>query len=310
MEEITIGFVPRERFSAAARSLRSIFEHTHLPFHLIFVDCNTPPRYRKELMKLLEGHPSVEVVHTDQYLLANEAKNAVVERNESDYLALVENDVVVHDGWLTHLMEACEEHPADVALPLILEEGEVHFDRRVASVRTVRTPEGEKIELVKRPGNWEEERTAERRTTLTVEAHALLFKKEVFDKIGPFDERLTSRRFVDLTLRLYEHRVPIVFEPEAVVEFCSPPPVHWDERAYYMRTWDAGSARRSNEIVKDRWNIIDLPRSEGFARERRRWYTSRLRYHLLKLAKRVHGKSLHLKTVWKKRLDGAFSPMT
>lgn len=310
MEDITIGFVPRERFSAAARSLRSIFEHTHLPFHLIFVDCNTPPRYRKELMAMLEGHPSVDVVRTDRYLLANAAKNVVVERNESDYLALVENDVVVRDGWLTHLLNACEEHPADVALPLIIEEGEVHFDRRVASIRKVRTPEGEKIEFVNRPGDWEEDRTAERRTALTAEAHTLLFKKEVLDKIGPFDERLTTRRFVDLTLRMYEQNVPIVFEPKAVVEFCSPPPVHWDERDYYMQTWSAELAQRSNEVVKARWNIVDLPSSEGFARERRRWYTSHLRYHLLKFAKRVHGKSLHLKTVWKKRLGGAFSPTT
>lgn len=303
MGEITIGFVPRERFSAAPRSLRSIFEHTHLPFHLIVVDSNTPPRYREEMMSILDGRSNVDVIRTDEYMLTNQAKNLVVETNENDYLALVENDVIVRDRWLTHLLEALEEHPADVATPLILEDGEVHYDRRIASLRRVPTPEGEKIEFVKRPGDWEEQRGGERRTTLTTEVHALLFRKEVFDAIGPFDEQLTTRREVDFFLELYERDIPIVFEPKSVIEFCSPPPVRRDEKEFYMMTWDAEAARRSNDRIEEKWELVELPRSENFARERRRWHTSHLRYRLLEFAKRVRAKSLYLRHKGMQRLE-------
>lgn len=305
MGDVTIGFVPRERFSAAVRSLQSILENTRVPFHLIWVDCNTPLRYRQQIVSLLGGHANVEVIQTDTFKLANQAKNIVVQRNTSDYLALVENDVVVSDGWLTGLVEALENHPAGVATPLIIENGEVHYDRRIASLRAVQTPGGEKIEFIKRPGSWEEQRTAERQTTLTTEVHALLFKKEVLATIGPFDEQLTTRRAVDLTMRLYKNNIPIVFEPRSKVEFCSPPPVYRDEQAFFLMTWDEKSARWSNRRVEERWNIVDLPRSIRFARERRRWYTSHLRYRLLKLIKRVHAKSRGVKHDWKKRLQGA-----
>lgn len=301
MEDITLGFVPRERFSAAAKSLRSIFENTHLPFHLIFVDSNTPPRYRRELMSILEGRPNVDVIQTDRYLLTNQAKNLVIERNESDYLALVENDVVVHDRWLMYLLEALEEHPADVATPLILEDGEVHYDRRFASLRTVQTPDGEKIEFVKRPGDWEEQRNGERRTTTTTEVHAVLCRKEVFDTIGLLDEQLTTRREIDFFLDLYVNDIPIVFEPKSVIEFCSPPPVHRDEKAFYMMTWDDEATRRSNDRLEEKWDVVGFPRSENFARERRRWHTSHLRYRLLQFAKRVRAKSLYLRHKWKQR---------
>ena len=39
---VTIVVVPRERFSCARASLESIYEHTTIPFELVYVDGNSP----------------------------------------------------------------------------------------------------------------------------------------------------------------------------------------------------------------------------------------------------------------------------
>ena len=119
MSDITIGFVPRERFSLAAEALQRIFDHTEQPFDMIVVDCNIPPVYRQEMDQVLEGRDNVRIIQRDRYLLPNQSKNLVVAEAKGEWLCMIENDVLVQDGWLSTLIAACEEHPADVAVPLI-----------------------------------------------------------------------------------------------------------------------------------------------------------------------------------------------
>jgi len=47
--QVTIVVVPRERFSYTCQSLESIYEHTQVPFELIYVDGNSPAPIQKYL---------------------------------------------------------------------------------------------------------------------------------------------------------------------------------------------------------------------------------------------------------------------
>ncbi len=66
MKSVTIGVVPRERFSLAAESLQRIFDCTDLPFNLIVVDCNIPARYRQQMDEVLNGRSNVKVIRTNE----------------------------------------------------------------------------------------------------------------------------------------------------------------------------------------------------------------------------------------------------
>jgi len=58
MTNITIGFVPRERFSSAAESLESILTtKTDTPFEMLIVDCATPPSIVEPILALAAMHP-------------------------------------------------------------------------------------------------------------------------------------------------------------------------------------------------------------------------------------------------------------
>jgi hypothetical protein len=272
MSRVTIGFVPRDRFCMAAQALEHLFRHTRPPFQLIVVDCGIPEVYRREMDEVLNGRENVEVIRTPHYLQTNAAHNLVIQRNKDPYLCLIENDNLVHEDWLLHLIAACEEHPADVAVPLIFErtEEKVHFDDRLGHIRTVTTADGQKLAIVPRRSSTESDRTASRRSIELIETHCMLFRSEVLRHIGPLDEKVEqSRQEVDLSLALHHARVRRVFEPKACVTFSPPPPIYPEERDYYLFKWDPDRARQSHAWIKQKWNLVEVPTSVPFVQARR-----------------------------------------
>lgn len=289
MSKVTIGFVPRERFSLAAESLQRIFDCTRIPFDLIVVDCNIPATYREQMEKVLEGRDNVTVLRRDHYLLPNQSKNLVVAKATGEYLCMIENDVLVQEGWLSTLIAACEEHPADVAVPLIIEgplgAKEVHFDDLLGEVRHVQGSDGPQLEIVPRKGNKNDDRKAARQTVQFMEQHCLLFRRSVFDRIGPYDEELNTRDEIDLSLSLYHAGVPVVFEPKCVVHYIPPFPPRPDETDYFFTKWDLERAANSRRRIREKWNLVEVPGSMEFVKDRNRiGHLHQVRERLEKLA--------------------------
>jgi GT2 family glycosyltransferase len=267
---VTIGFVPRERFALAAESLATLVATTPPHHRLVVVDAGGPPAVLAEVEAVLAGHPHAEVVSTGRPLLPAASKNLVVERASTDYVALVENDVLYPVGWLDGLLAACEEAPADVAAPLIREGRRPipHFDALLGTI----------AESAEHPGKVEVRPLAEPRHTVAtrapvqfVEQHCLLFRRAALERIGPFDEQLNTRDEVDLSLALWHAGLTIVLEPAVQVDYIPPTfEVRDDELAFYRQRWDLDRARVSRDRIRVRWNLVDTPGDLGFVRYRNR----------------------------------------
>jgi hypothetical protein len=275
MTAVTIGFIPRERFSVAAQALQRIFDLTQIPFRLIVVDCNIPDRYRQQMDDVLEGRDNVTTIRTDHHILSNQSRNLAIRENKDDFLCLIENDVLVEEGWLTHLIEACEQHPADVAVPLILERmggfEKVHFDDRLGHIEAFEAPDGDKLRILPRGYPKENDRYATRRTTEFIETHCILFRKEILSRIGGFDDSITAQEEMDLSLSLYHAHARVVMEPQSVINFLPPPPVNPDEVEYYHLKWDQETYARDYEHVAQKWNVADMPSAMGVVKARREY---------------------------------------
>lgn len=273
MSQVTIGFVPRDRFSKAAESLQRIFDHTLVPFSLIVVDCNIPERFRQEMEEVLRDRDNVKIIRTDHYLLTNQANNLILKENKDEYLCLIENDILPEENWLSYLITACEEHPADVAVPLIIERQEsfdkIHFDDRLGHIQEVKTPEGIKKEIVSRSVSKEHDLSARRMTIGMMETHCMLCRSEVFERIGPFDETMSTRAEVDVSLALHQVGARIVFEPKSRVIYSPPPPIYPEERDYYFFKWDVERAVQNHDYLVKKWNLAHLPSSADFVKARR-----------------------------------------
>jgi GT2 family glycosyltransferase len=186
---------------------------------------------------------------------------------------MVENDNEVSAGWLELLIRACDEEQADVARPMILERMIIgtypHFDPRLGHIEKTAGPDGDTFKIMRRTKPLAKDLRAKRQKTTVLEVHCVLFRRSVFDRIGLFDERVTTRQEVDLALQLCAANVPVIFEPAAQVTYHRPPPVYRDEREYFYRRWNLHSAITSHEVINQKWNLTNLPSSIDFARNRR-----------------------------------------
>lgn len=258
---VTIGWFPRERFSVAAESLRSLIEHTPA-CRLIIVDCDTPPKYLDEVKTALGDRPA-EIVSTGRHILPSAARNLVIGMTTTEYVALVENDVLFAPGWLETLVAACDEEAADVASPILFEgrEQKEHFDKKLGHIRpSVSQPGKFEITPLTRPRNSCTERTV----VDFVEQHCLVFRMRAFERTGGFNE-LNTRDDIDLGMALHVAGCRAVLEPAVKVNFVGP---SWrpadDELPFFRFRWDLEGARRNRDEIRDRWNLVETPGDMGF----------------------------------------------
>lgn len=109
---VTIGVVPRERYSQAEISLRSFYEHTPAGIKVIYVDSNSPRSVAQALRKI-GAEKGLELIRSEYYLTAQQARNIVVPRVQTKYVVFLDNDVQFTPGWLEKMIECAEETGAD-----------------------------------------------------------------------------------------------------------------------------------------------------------------------------------------------------
>jgi GT2 family glycosyltransferase len=195
-DRVTIIVVPRERFSVTQRSLENIYEETDCPLALMYIDGGSPKSIKEYLLnQSRERH--FQLIRTNHYLTPNEARNIGIRHAQSEYIVFIDNDVLVKRGWLEALVNCADETGAWVVGPLYLI-GE--FDREIVHIAAGNA------HIVNRDGRrrfFETQRFGGKHLTEVksqlhrepcemVEFHCTLVRKEIFEKIGVFDEGLKS----------------------------------------------------------------------------------------------------------------------
>ncbi|MFW2383011.1 MAG: glycosyltransferase family 2 protein, partial [Acidimicrobiales bacterium] len=273
---ITIGVVPRERFSAAPEALRRLLQNTPQPFELLIVDAGTPEPWRSDIEQILAYRSDATVVPAPADtgpLLPNQARNLVLEHATGDWICLLENDVLVGEDWLNPLLTNAERHGAGAAVPLILERFDrfekVHFDDRLHRIIEVRTSSGIKRRIEARPDCKEDDRGGDTRIVDFIETHCMLFTTDALDQVGGFDGEITAQEEIDISFGLHAAGITAVFVPQSTVTFLPPPPVYPSERAYYHAKWNPETYQNDRRRMQERWGIVGYPSATGVVESRR-----------------------------------------
>ena len=101
--QVTIVVVPRERFSHTQRSLEDLYEHTTLPFHLIYVDAGSSPPIQRYLKKAAQ-QKNFELIRVDRFLSPNQARNLAQRKVKTKYVVFLDNDTLFTPFWLEKLV--------------------------------------------------------------------------------------------------------------------------------------------------------------------------------------------------------------
>jgi len=263
---VTVVVVPRERFTYTPECLESLYAHTDVPFHLVWVDGGSPSPIGKYLRDEAVAR-GFELVQTDHYLWPNRARNLGLNRVETPFVVFMDNDVVVAPGWLGHLLRCADETGAAVVGPLNCEGPPlheiIHFAGGECAIREERRNgriERHMVDTIHRQGQRVENvrHELERQRTSVGEFHCVMARTDIFDKIGPFDEAmLTVRENLDFCLAVAEAGGSIYIEPASIITYMGYQPLAWRDIPYYLLRWNDRWTLSTLHRFRDKWDLTE-----------------------------------------------------
>jgi len=274
---VTIVVVPRERFSVSRRSLDSLYEHTSVPFKLVYVDGRSPRYVRRDIAARARER-EFRVIRTSRYVSPNEARNIGLRETDTPYVVFIDNDAVVSPGWLEAMVRCAEETDAWVVAPVYgigePAEGIIHLAGGFVEFR-----EDDGRRHFRETHRFSGKRLADIRPRLRREAidfgefHCMLVRRSAFELVGELDERLlTAREHLDFCLAVRQAGGRVYLEPEALVTYIAPPPFAWSDLPYFLLRWSDDWNRDTLEYVRKKWGLAD---DDPHAVTEREW----LRHH-------------------------------
>lgn len=260
---VTIVVVPRERFSYAKTSLESIYEHTQIPFNLVYIDGNSPKKL-KQYLKEQSQLKGFKLLRSDIYLYPNQARNLGLQHVDTKYLAFVDNDVVVSPGWLSALVRCAEETDATVVGPLMCQHDPIHQEVHFAGgeshiwvdklgrrrLREKMFYQGKTVDAIRD--------RIQRTPTELAEFHCTLVRRSIFDQIGLLDEAMfNTKEHLDFCMSVREAGGTVYFEPESVVTYVPGSPSEWTDLHYYMLRWSDEWTLKSLQHLQKKWDLAE-----------------------------------------------------
>ncbi|MGK7947902.1 MAG: glycosyltransferase family 2 protein [Xenococcaceae cyanobacterium] len=263
--QVTIIVVPQERFSYTELALESLYEHTCIPFSLVYVDGNSPAR----IQSYLEEQSQLKrftLVRRDRYLTPNQARNIGLSYAKTKYVVFVDNDLVFTPNWLEKLINCAEETEATVVCPLICN-GEsspqkVHFAGGEAHI-IVETKGDEIIRKVYEEHYFVDNSLVEvqdwlqRRQSELAKFHCMLVRQDIFEEIGCLDEQLlNTKEHIDFCLSLTQAGGTIYCEPSSIVTHVTGK-IEWSDLPFFYLRWNDDWESATLQHFNRKWNLTD-----------------------------------------------------
>jgi GT2 family glycosyltransferase len=267
----TIVVTQRERFGMTEESLESLYENTP-GAKVIYVDGNSPKRVAEYLRKEAQNR-GFTLIRKEHFLSPNQARNLGVAAAETEYVVFVDNDVLYTPGWLDRLVECADETGAWVVAPLTCQGLPAHTEIHHAGGDYApggdmagffeQDPElGRAFDEVmhghaQKIADWQGKLA--RQQTGMCEFHCALARRDVFDRLGPLDEKLMStKEHIDFSMSVRQAGGTVWFEPASVVTYvfpCRARPMTTEDWPFFALRWSDAYGTRSLEHFISKWGL-------------------------------------------------------
>ena len=265
--KVTLIITQRERFGFTQVSLESILADDSYPFDLIYVDGGSPGHICEYLQEKASQHDFMTVIRRDRYLKTNEARNlALPLAQDSDYVAFLDNDVIVEQGWLKSLVNCAEEEQAALVAPLIFEGNPklpekdklVHIAGAMLQYKQKESGKATLNIYHKMHHAKLGHQQLERKLVDCIEFHTNLVRRSLLDKVilEPDCDSLNSH--VDMCLQTKVLGEKVVLEPQARVTFINPLLVSGfdrDDIQLHFFRWSEKNLQTSLNKMQQKWNL-------------------------------------------------------
>ena len=266
----TIVVTPRERFGVARESLESLLAVTEEPFDLVYVDAGGPRALSEWVAERAAEHGFTHL-RPGRMLTPNGARNLGVRAAKTPYVVFADNDVIFSPGWLSALCDCADEEGADVVAPMTCEGPELHAVIHQAGGQYAEdreaffaAPRGQRrvVDLMPLQGERLDALPPfERGEIDACEFHCVLARRDLFDRIGPLDEKmLATKEHLDFCMSVHEAGGKVMIEPASVVTYLFPTRHHAMSPAdfpFFLVRWSNDWQRRSLDHFRDKWGVAE-----------------------------------------------------
>lgn len=232
--------------------VESLFKHTtDVNYELIFVDNGST---KDDTISYLDGlkkeHKNIKTIYNKENLGFACANNQGIELAEGDYVLLLNNDVILTDGWLSRMIQIAE---SDSKIGVVAPCTNHASGRQVVTFAgTEEDDEGiqkfAKETLLKKAGNWI--------SVSRIIGFCMLIKREVLFKVGVLDEMFGPGGYedYDYCMRVKHENFDIVIALDTFI-------FHIGGKGYSSNNMDYMNLRSKNiELLIDKWtrNMLEI----------------------------------------------------
>jgi GT2 family glycosyltransferase len=113
--KVTALMLSHERPQETCRAIRALQEHVRIPFRLLLWDNNSEPQTRRLLQELAAADERIQLVLAPENLGCAGGRAAALQKVQTEFVLLIDNDLEIMPGALEHLLWQLEQHPQAVA---------------------------------------------------------------------------------------------------------------------------------------------------------------------------------------------------
>jgi len=227
--------------------LESIKQHTQYPHEIIFVDNHSTDGTKKYLRNLVQQHPNYKLIVNKTNKGFAAGNNQGMNLAKGEYILLLNNDILVSDGWLERMV-ACVEADSGIGLvgPLT---NRISGLQMVANV-PYSDPQDFPEYAAKIAKQYNNKYTPRRR----IAGFAMLIKRDVYENIGGLDEQFGSGNYEDddYCLRAKKAGFNIMVAEDVFIH-------HYGSMSFKNNKIDYDkSLKRNDELFRKKWPNINL----------------------------------------------------
>jgi GT2 family glycosyltransferase len=240
--KVSIIMLTFNQLEDTRQTVESLLKYTHSDYELICVDNGSVDQTREYLEKLQKTEKHVRVILNEKNVGFAKANNQGMKIATGEYILLLNNDVILTEGWLERMLVCVESDPLIGVVGPVTNHAvgqqvvEFPLDVDVPNVQKFAC-----MQVMQYAGYWFE--------THRIIGFCLLVKKEVIEKIGMLDERFGPGGFedYDFCLRVKQAGYRIMIMKDVFV-------YHMGGRGYSKNNLDYDQLRHQNvQIFIEKW---------------------------------------------------------
>jgi len=199
-DSVSVVVLSFDKVAYTRRCIESLMTSTHRPMELIVVDQGSTDGTREMLEelhpRLAEADVPLSTILLDGNVGAPAGRNLGMDKAKGDYIAFLDNDIVVKDcDWLEKIIECLKADPSiGVVSPKLLFPGK---DRLVEFAGCAVSPGG-RVQYIGRGESADDPSLNQQREVQCLISACIVLPREAQQRVGHMDEAFSPVQFEDL----------------------------------------------------------------------------------------------------------------